>query len=152
MEFKRPDQLRRLADISTDAPRTMSRRERLGRWQALLAREPKRMLKTLEEIEFKPAAARGLMRADDSPISVAFADPVLREEGLKGDTLGDAMSFFGISEHQAHRVVCSCLNGRMMSGQAAAQRVRAVMNGTHELAAGLAVAAAIGAPLFLYFF
>jgi hypothetical protein len=152
MEFKRPDQLRRLADISTEAPKTMTRRERLARWQELLAREPGRMLKTLEEIEFKPESERGRMRADNSPLTVAFRDPVLREEGLKSDRLGDAMEFFGISEHQAHRVVCSCLNGRTMTGAQAAQRVRAIANGTHEIAAGIAIAAAIGAPLFLYFF
>jgi hypothetical protein len=85
MEFKRPDQLRRLADISTDAPITMSRRERLGRWHDLLAREPGRMLKTLEEIEFRPASQRPAMRADNSPLTVAFADPVLRSEGLEGE-------------------------------------------------------------------
>jgi hypothetical protein len=152
MEFKRPDQLRRLADISTEAPKTMSRRERLARWHELLAREPQRMLKTLEEIEFRPESERALMRADNSPLSVAYLDPVLREEGLKGDRLGDATAFFGISEHQAHRVVCSCINGRAMTSAQAAQRVRSVMNGTHEIAAGLAIATAIGAPLFLYFF
>ena len=51
MEFRYPEQLRRIADIS-DAPRTMSRRERLNRWAELLARNPGRMLKTLDEIEF----------------------------------------------------------------------------------------------------
>jgi hypothetical protein len=151
MEFKRPDQLRRLADIS-DAPKTMTRRERLARWHDLLAREPERLLKTLEEIEFRPEAERGRMRADNSPLTVAFRDPVLREEGLKSDRLGEAMAFFGLSEQQAHRMVCSCLNGRTMTARQAAQRVRSIMNGTHEIAVGLAVAAAIGAPLFLYFF
>jgi hypothetical protein len=152
MEFKRPDQLRRLADISTDAPKTMTRRERLARWHALLAREPGRMLKTLEEIEFKPKTQRALMRADNSPLTVAYLDPVLREEGLRTDRLGDAMAFFALSEHQVHRVVCSCLNGRAMTSGQAAQRVRSVMNGTNEIVAGLAVAAAIAAPLFLYLF
>jgi hypothetical protein len=152
MEFKRPDQLRRLADISTEVPKTMTRRERLARWHGLLAREPDRMLKTLEEIEFRPKAERALMRSDNSPLTVAYQDPVLREEGLKSDRLGDAMAFFDITEHQAHRVVCSCLNGRTMTGGQAAQRVRSVMNGTNEIAAGLAIAAAIAAPLFLYFF
>jgi hypothetical protein len=152
MEFKRPDQLRRLADISTEAPKTMTRRERLARWQELLARQPERMLKTLEEIEFRPESERALIRADNSPLTVAYRDPVLREEGLKSDRLGDALTFFDISEHQAHRVVCSCLNGRMMTSGQAAQRVRAIANGTHEIAAGLAIATAIGAPLFLYFF
>jgi len=152
MEFKNPAQLRRIADISTAAPKTMTRRERLDRWADLLARNPGRMLKTLEEIEFKPSKHRAAMRADNSPFSVAYADPVLREEGLKSDRLGDALTFFGISEHQAHRVVCSCLNGRMIESGRAAQKVRAIASGTHEIVAGLAIAAMIGAPLFLYFF
>ena len=33
----------------------------------------------------------------NSPISVAFADPELRAAGLKGDTIGDAVEFFGLS-------------------------------------------------------
>jgi hypothetical protein len=152
MEFKHPDQLRSLADISTKAPITMSRRERLARWRDLLAREPARMLKTFEEIEFRPAAQRAALRADNSPLSVAFADPVLRGEGLKGDTLGDAMAFFNISEHQAHRVVCSCLNGRSMTAGQAAKRVRGVMNRSHEIAAGVGMAAVVAAPAVLLLF
>jgi hypothetical protein len=152
MEFRYPEQLRRIADVSTDAPKTMSRRERLDRWAELLARNPGRMLKTLDELEFKPPEARARLRADNSPFTVAFADPVLREEGLKSDRLGDALAFFRITEHQAHRVVCSCLNGRMVESGRAAKRVRAIANGTHEIVAGLTVAAMIGAPLFLYFF
>jgi hypothetical protein len=152
MEFKHPDHLRRLADISTKAPINMSRRERLARWRDLLAREPQRMLKTLEEIEFRLPLQRAALRADNSPLTVAFADPVLRGEGLKGDTLGDAMSFFDISEHQAHRVVCSCLNGRTMTAAQAAKRVRGVMNRSHEIAAGIAMAAVVAAPAVLLLF
>ncbi len=113
---------------------------------------PGRMLKTLEEIEFRPSRERAAMRADNSPLSVAYADPVLREEGLRSDRLGDATTFFRISEHQAHRVVCSCLNGRTIESGRAAQKVRAIARGTHEMLAGAAIAAMIGAPLFLYFF
>jgi hypothetical protein len=152
MEFKNPAQLRRIADVSTTAPKTMTRRERLDRWAELLARNPGRVLKTLEEIEFRPSRERAAMRADNSPLSVAYADPVLREEGLRSDRLGDATAFFGISEHQAHRVVCSCLNGRTIESGRAAQKVRAIARGTHEMLAGAAIAAMIGAPLFLYFF
>jgi hypothetical protein len=152
MEFKHPDQLRRLADISTKAPINMSRRERLARWRDLLAREPQRMLKTLEEIEFRLPTQRAALRADNSPLTVAFADPVLRGEGLRGDTLGDAMAFFIMSEHQAHRVVCSCLNGRTMTAGQAAKRVRGVMNRSHEIAAGVAMAAVVAAPAVLLLF
>src|SRR5829696_8438412 len=79
MEFKNPAQLRRIADVSTAAPKTMTRRERLDRWAELLARNPGRVLKTLEEIEFRPSrdrarhardARRGGDRGDDRRAAV----------------------------------------------------------------------------------
>ena len=68
------------------------------------------------------------MRADGSPFSVAYADPVLRAAGLEGDTLGDAMRFFEMSEHEAHRVVCFCMHGRTVEGRRAADSVRAIVD------------------------
>src|SRR3712207_7613421 len=44
-------------------------------WADLLEREPSRQLKTLHEIEFQPRSKRDEMRADGSPLSVAYADP-----------------------------------------------------------------------------
>jgi hypothetical protein len=69
------------------------------------------------------------MRADGSPLTVAYTDPVLRAAGLKSDTLGEAMRFFEMSEHQAHRVVCFCMHGRTVEGRAAARAVRAIAAG-----------------------
>ena len=66
------------------------------------------------------------MRADDSPLSVAFSDPRLRAEGLAGDTIGDAAAFFGISERELHNIVCFCHSGETMSAETAAARVRIV--------------------------
>jgi hypothetical protein len=68
------------------------------------------------------------MRADGSPFSVAYADPVLRAAGLESDTLGDAMRFFEISEYEAHRVVCFCMHGRTVEGRRAANAVRAIVD------------------------
>jgi hypothetical protein len=41
---------------------------------------------------------RDALRATDSPISVAFADPILRAAGLKDDTYGEAERFFEITD------------------------------------------------------
>jgi hypothetical protein len=69
------------------------------------------------------------MRADGSPLTVAYNDPVLRAAGLNSDTLGDAMRFFELSEHQAHRVLCYCMHGRMIEGRTAAATIRAISAG-----------------------
>jgi len=104
----------------------MSKRERLDRWAELLEIDPDRVLRTLDEIEWKPAAVRHAMRADNSALSVAFADPVLRAEGLASDTFGDAVKFFQISEHDAHIVLCSCHGGEAMRAEEAARRLRGI--------------------------
>lgn len=130
MEHRHVDQLRSVADVGADLPKSMlSRRERLERWAEVLEREPDRELSSLGEIEFQPVAARGSLRADRSPLAVAFADPVLRTQGLASDRLGDAMNFFEISEHQAHRLLCSCMNGHSIRSGTAARQVRAIAKG-----------------------
>src|SRR5690606_33980612 len=102
------------------------KRERLDRWAELLEREPDRMLRTLDEIEWQPKAVRHAMRADNSALSVAFADPVLRANGLASDRLGDALAFFEVTEHEAHIVLCSCHGGATMRAEDAARRVRGI--------------------------
>ena len=125
MEHQPLDKLRSIADVQ---PASMTRRERLERWVELLDREPLRLLKSLEEIEFRSRAERHMMRADNSPLTVAFEDPVLRAEGLISDRLGDASKFFELSEGQAHRVLCSCLSGQATQARTIAARVRGIAN------------------------
>jgi hypothetical protein len=127
MEHKPLTELDHVADL-TPASRTvpLSRRERLERWAEILERRPDRTLRTLEEIEWKPRSERLAFRADGSPLSVAFADPVLRSEGLKSDRLGDAIAFFELSEHEAHIVLCSCNGGESISAGEAARRLRVI--------------------------
>jgi hypothetical protein len=112
----------------------MTRQERLDRWIAILESDPKRRLNSLEEIEYKPAAERALVREDGSPLSVAFDDPVLRTEGLKSDRLGDAMNFFELNDGQAHYAFCSCLGGRTMEAGSFAQRLRNAVSDTDQRA------------------
>ena len=128
MEHKNRDQIRDVADIlpSYLQARPLSKRERLELWIEALEREGGRRLRTLFEIEYAPASKRSGMRADDTPLSVAFSDPRLRAEGLAGDTIGDAAAFFGISERELHNIVCFCHSGETMSAETAAARVRTV--------------------------
>jgi hypothetical protein len=73
--------------------------------------------------------ARDDMRADDSPISVAFADPVLRAAGLKNDTYGEGKRFFEITDWQLHDILCFCHFGATMTAETAAWGVRAANAG-----------------------
>jgi hypothetical protein len=154
MEYRTFDQLRRVADVHAAERRSMSRRERLERWAEVLAREPSRRLRSLGEIEFKTKEERTVMRSDGSPLTVAFHDPVLRAEGLASDRLGDAVSFFELTEGQAHRLLCSCMNGWSMLAGTTARRVHRIANPNIRLrvAAGLTAAALAAAPTALYLF
>lgn len=155
MEYKPVEQLRTLADLHVAAPACLTRRERLERWAEVLEREPDARLRALGEIEFQPRHARPLMRADGSPLTVAYADPVLRAAGLRGDTLGDAMLFFGLSERQGHRLLCSCMNGWSVSADRAAAQIRRIGNPDLRVriaAWAVGAVAAAGAPALLYLF
>jgi hypothetical protein len=153
MEYRTFDQLRRVADVHAEQ-RSMSRRERLERWAEVLEREPSRRLRSLGEIEFKTKEERQVMRADGSPLTVAFHDPILRAEGLASDRLGDAVSFFQLTDGQAHRLLCSCMNGWSMLAGTTARRINRIANPNIRLrvAAGLTAAALAAAPAAMYFF
>lgn len=150
MEHRNLDQLRGVADVQ---PRSMTRQERIERWIDLLERNPSRRLNSLGEIEYKPPAERALIRTDDSPLTVAYEDPVLRAEGLASDRLGDAMDFFELSDGQAHYALCSCLSGRTMESASFAQRLRNTTGGSGLRAAAGAWALAglaVTLPGFVY--
>ncbi len=120
-------ELTTIADVQPTKT-VMSRCDRLERWAECLEREPQRQLRSLEGIEYGPEAQRREARENNSPLTVAFADPVLREEGLKSDKLGDALDFFEMSHGEAHRVLCSCMHGRTMQAGEVARRVRSLMS------------------------
>ncbi|MBD2750345.1 hypothetical protein IC232_27170 [Microvirga sp. BT688] len=145
MEHKDIDQIRSLADVQPLPPHPLTRRERLERWAEQLERDPDRRLNTLGEIEYAPESERPLMRADNSPLTAAFEDPVLRAAGLKSDRLGDALAFFEISEDGAHHIMCSCLYGRTMSASAAAARIRS-LNEVHWLVPAVVLAGMFSVP------
>src|SRR3954453_22455712 len=75
----------------------LTRVQRLERWAEALEREPDRVLTSLEEIEWESEDERGAMRAECSPLTVAYGDPVLRAEGLASDRLSDALTFFRLT-------------------------------------------------------
>ena len=124
------EQLQIVAEVDQEYPReTMSRSERLERWVELLEQEPGRGLSTLHQTEYQLTKERGAMRSDGSPISVAFADPVLRAAGLENDSFGEATRFFELTDHQLHEVICYCHFGATVKAATAAYHIRAVLIG-----------------------
>jgi hypothetical protein len=121
MERKTIGELAGVAEIHSAQ---MSKQQRLLRWADLLERQANRILNSLMEVEYAPPQARAEMQVDNSALSVAFEDPVLRAEGLKSDKFGDAANFFELSEDEAHWVVCYCHHGRQVDARTVAGVVR----------------------------
>lgn len=154
MEYRTREKIR-AAEILPGwlSARPMSQKERLKCWAAALEREGDRQLNTLFQIEYLPPSKRAKLRADDSLLSVAFADPRLRAEGLAGDTMGDAVAFFGVSERQLHDIVCFCHHGPAITARTAAAQIRCAASQRQQslspLLAGAAIAGSIIAVLLL---
>lgn len=140
MEFKTSGQLEseRAAKVYADfAHRPLTQIERLERWREALDQQPSRLLNTLFETERKEDDERIRERSANSPISVAFEDPVLRAQGLSDDSYGEAKRFFGLTDWQLHRIVCYCHHGWQATSQTIARQVRAVQTSIQESASFL---------------
>jgi hypothetical protein len=123
MEFATRDQIAGVAELLEAGRGLQTRAERLARWAEVLKRDPDRTLRSLGEIEFVPEGEREALRIDGSPLTVAFEDSLLRVAGLQSDKYGDAIRFFGLSEREGHRLLCSCMNGWSMRAGAVGSRV-----------------------------
>ena len=133
MQHKTQEQLQHVAAVYPNEPRpAMTRTQRLERWAELLDREPGRCLSTLSGTEYQLGEARDAMHGVGSPFTVAFDDPVLRAEGLTGDSYGDAKRFFELTDRQLHNIVCYCHLGASISAEATARHVRAAINGSGD--------------------
>ncbi len=129
MEHRTLDEIRPVAQVIRlgAASSKMSRRERLERWATVLERYEGR-LTPLIRIEYLPERERVLLRGDATPLTVAYRDTVLREEGLTSDRLGDTMAFFALTERQAHHLLCGCHYYGAMTAAGVAARVRSIAN------------------------
>src|SRR5688572_33445902 len=105
MKHQSLEELRALAVIRTNPLPTMSRDEKLRRWADLLEARGGSVA-SLFETEYISDAVRPKIRSNNSAISVAYADPTLRKEGLAGDAYGDAIAFFELNDTAMHRILC----------------------------------------------
>jgi hypothetical protein len=125
--------LDRLASVATVIPLPATRSQRLQRWRDLLRQQGDRLLRPLLHLEFRTPEDRAECRADNSPLSVALADPVLRAAGLTGDTVGEAEAFFRLSSRETHYLLCDCHYLGAMGSERVARRVN-VLAQTNPLA------------------
>jgi hypothetical protein len=126
MKQQRLDHIQTIAKVTSIGVAPMSKRDRLLRWADLLMRSPDEPFNALPFVEFYDEPHQLRLRGDNTPMALAFADPILRDEGLRGDTLGDARSFFGLGRGDTHRLLCGCRYNGRMSGRSVAQRIRAL--------------------------
>jgi uncharacterized protein len=137
MEHKPLIELQAIADVRFSETQTlMTREQRLARWIGLLEADPERELRSLHEIEHLSASDRRACRSDESPLSVAYHDRILRLSGLKSDRVGDCTDFFGLTDDQMHHAFCSCHTGVKLTGAEAAARLRAVVDRHHAHPSG----------------
>ncbi|OCP15920.1 MULTISPECIES: hypothetical protein [unclassified Ensifer] len=128
MKHRTREQLLAVAQVERDLrPASMSRNQRLERWAELLELIPQQLLSTIFETEYRPVEVRAMLRSDNSPISVAFADAALRSAGLQSDTYGEAKRFFELSDAQLHEVICYCHFGTTVSATTAARIIRSTL-------------------------
>ncbi len=127
MHHRTLDQITQVATVSrVEKPSSREvRRERLRRLATVLE-EYDGPIRLLSRIEYLTRDDRLMLRCDFSPLALAYDDIVLRRQGLTSDRLGDAMTFFGLSEGQAHHLFCDCHYGASTDPRVVARRVRAL--------------------------
>ncbi|TGQ04133.1 MULTISPECIES: hypothetical protein [unclassified Mesorhizobium] len=121
MKHQTLEQLHEVAQVEISFP-AMTRRERLEHWATLLERNPERCLAAFPGTEYMTLDVRNKAQSFGSALGIAFADPMLRAQGLKSETYGEAKRFFELTDWQLHAIVCHChVGGTMKAGWAAVQ-------------------------------
>lgn len=137
MEHRTSAELTCLANVIR--PHDLSRKKRLERWALVLEKSKGTRLRTLREVEHKPRNERSDMSIANSPLTVAFEDPVLRSAGLASDRFGEVARFFGLSHRRLHELVCHCHFGDTVAAEVVALRVRRLANQATSFAVAVAL-------------
>jgi hypothetical protein len=130
MKHETLDELRLRAELlpANGEIKKMSRRERLRRWADVLDQHAG-PVRPFFRVEYLTPSERRELRGDDTPLAVAFSDPILRADGLPSDRLGDGLAYFDIPEHTGHRLLCDCHYSGTMTGENVAARLRGIAEG-----------------------
>jgi len=128
MEHRPLDELRDRANVVelearvAESPRAL-RRARLERLAKLLAQHD-RPVTLFSRIEYLPEHELTPLRVDNSPLEIAYRDPVLRAQGLTSDRLAEGIAFFDLSPGEAHHLLCDCHYTGLVTGEMLAERSR----------------------------
>ncbi|HWK65028.1 MAG TPA: hypothetical protein VNS34_08815 [Rhizobiaceae bacterium] len=114
-------------------PAKLFRWERLNLWADALERHHGQ-LSALRRLEYLSPDELRTYRGANTPLTIAFDEPALRTAGLSGDSLGDAMDFFELTERDAHRLLCDCHYHGAMTGSGLARRIRGHARSTERRA------------------
>jgi hypothetical protein len=129
MEYKPLEEIRSAATVVSITPSPGEcrerRRARLERLATALERHDG-TINLFSRVEYLSKSERSLLRVDNSPLTIAYRDPVLRAQGLAGDRMADAMEFFALSDRQAHLLLCDCHTVGPTTSRMLAARVRVV--------------------------
>ena len=130
MEHRSLDKLEGRANVVeleahiTQSPREL-RRARLKRLAKLLAQH-NGPVTLFSRIEYLAEHERAALRVDNSPLEIAYRDPLFRAQGLASDRLGDGVVFFDLSPGEAHCLLCDCHYTGLVTGGMLAERSRAI--------------------------
>jgi hypothetical protein len=129
MQYKTREYLTKVAHVHAEGAQEyrLLRRERLRRFADVLDRF-QGPVSLLSRVEYLPASEQMLLRDDQSPLTVAFNDPVLRAEGLEGDRFVDAIRFFQLTRWEAHELFCDCHYSGRITPAKIARRARLIAN------------------------
>lgn len=126
MRYRSLSDLEAEAHVTIPVPVPMTIPERRLRWITALEARGQERLATLPSVEYMSPIERTRIRRENSPLAVAFANPELRAAGLRDDTYGEALRFFGFSHGGLHRLTCRCQFGAFVSADRVARRLRAM--------------------------
>jgi len=121
---ERIDPTQLVSAIPVEKPKVepMTRSEKLRHW-AQLCRQAKHVIELEHSLEFWPI---GRLQdpniiSHNSPLGIAAADPVFREQGLANKSATAIMGFFDISQSELHAFSCNC--GGMIGREEIAARI-----------------------------
>jgi len=94
-------------EVALLAKPVMNRREKLLRFAAIV-RSSSYGFGLYHNLEgYRPDQLNG-MGLGGSAFAAAADDPILRDAGLTGHSVGDAQRFFELSQHELHEFSCDC--------------------------------------------
>lgn len=116
-----------IAELLTAVPIQMTRREKLLRWAELVRKwdKPLHLFHGLEYMTPRELERYRIEASDLTALGIAASDPEFRAQGLTATpTIGDALRFFNVTQHEAHAFSCDC--GGYIGNREQAARIEAL--------------------------